>query len=159
VPTVLSFDPRDPIHRSFVLWAATLRGRVCGLTSSSISTASTATSLGHTGEDVEKPLQEVLAEAFDDLFSTATADSSAISASNADEKAEATKTSRTGILAEAEAETGLAASAQVEASPPVAPSANEKASIESIARLLASMGSTGRASMLSALQPEEFEKV
>ena len=27
----MTFDPLDPTHRSFVLWAAVLRGRVCGI--------------------------------------------------------------------------------------------------------------------------------
>ena len=31
-PIPLIFDPTDPTHRSFVLWAAVLRGRVCGIT-------------------------------------------------------------------------------------------------------------------------------
>jgi Ubiquitin-activating enzyme active site len=31
-PIPLIFDPTDPTHRSFVLWAAVLRGRVCGMT-------------------------------------------------------------------------------------------------------------------------------
>ena len=30
-PVPLTFDPLDPTHRSFVLWAAVLRGRVCGI--------------------------------------------------------------------------------------------------------------------------------
>jgi Ubiquitin-activating enzyme active site len=38
------FDPSDPTHRSFVLWAAVVRGRVCGQTDLRIPTDSRLTS-------------------------------------------------------------------------------------------------------------------
>jgi Ubiquitin-activating enzyme active site len=50
-PSPLLFDPSDPTHRSFVLWAAVVRGRACGQT------------------DLRSPADPRLTSAFEELAS------------------------------------------------------------------------------------------
>lgn len=85
------FDPSDPTHRSFVLWAAVVRGRTCGQT------------------DLRSPEDPRLSSAYEELASI--------------------EFSGTRAVAE-----------------------------EEIAELLLAAGSDGRAELLSALSPEDFEK-
>lgn len=59
-PVPLTFDPLDPTHRSFVLWAAVLRGRVCGIS------------------DLRSPTDTRLIEAFSELDPGSLIDSDSI---------------------------------------------------------------------------------